>query len=60
MPLEILGCELDALPLTTEYLSSAPTMLVFENAVPFSMPIATAAMLSQSPVLSCAANHLLC
>jgi hypothetical protein len=35
LTLEMLGCEPDALPLATEYLSSQPTMLVFENASPF-------------------------
>lgn len=35
LTLEMLGCELEALPLATELLSSQPTMLVFENAAPF-------------------------
>jgi hypothetical protein len=35
LTLEMLGCEPEALPLATEYLSSEPTMLIFENAAPF-------------------------
>jgi hypothetical protein len=35
LTLELLGCALDALPLATDYLTSNPRMLVFENAAPF-------------------------
>ena len=42
LTLGILGCEPDALPLATELLTSAPTMVIFENAAPFMLARALA------------------
>lgn len=44
LTLEMLGCEADALPLATEFLSPHPVMLVFENAAPFMLARSIAAV----------------
>ena len=50
LTLEMLGCLPEALPLATEYLSSEPSMLVFENAAPFMLAQSIAAGSARSLV----------
>jgi hypothetical protein len=47
LTLEMLGCLPEALPLATEYLSSEPTVLVFENAAPFMLARSILAEMAQ-------------